>query len=727
MWKPSKPMSLADFASGADSFGGMTFFEELPGSVISADHGKPDKVAKKSGKKKGKKLVKPSNDDDSEETADRTEITEANTADIPKKKRKKKRKENTEAAATSSEPPAKKQRKNGARADATPSADPSAVDLAAVIEASGTDVSNWDVLHVPQPLLAGLAELGYEQPTEIQRRCLPAAIRGRMDVVGAAETGSGKTLAFALPVLYGVMKEMQRSAAGADAEQSAVDSDDDSDWPTDDGSAESTPGGPRALILAPTRELAIQVKDHIVAVAKYTGVKVVVATPGRLWEFIEAGDRFLSDLSQLAFLVVDETDRMLEKGHFQQLHLLLERVNADPQRAARRQNFVFSATLTLEQERAKGRDLKQLGELTTGQKLKHITAMIGIRDKKKKVVDITRSVGTATTLTEMAVSCSIPEKDELLYYFALQHPGRTLVFCNSIDCVTRLGRLLTLLEMQPLLLHANMQQRARLKSLQRFQARRCAVLVATDVAARGLDVPGVEHVIHYQVPRTTDAYVHRSGRTARALSEGLSVMFVEPGEVGAYRKLLRQLNRGWCIGRIVTICVQIRQESDLPPFSVDQDVLRPLARHVALARSINLAEFRQRRAAGSRSWAERAAEQMDIELDDAMRPERDEDAERRTQLEIRSGRAQLKDMLKKRAQVWQPFTRHGRLQVPARNVSALDVAKASVRKKKKGAAAQSSEETTEQKETPEQPQSEEPPAEPADDVAETDTAAERQR
>ncbi|XP_043222235.1 ATP-dependent RNA helicase DDX24-like [Amphibalanus amphitrite] len=720
MWKPSKPMSLADFASGADSFGGMTFFEELPGSVISADHGKPDKVAKKSGKKKGKKLVKPSNDDDSEETADRTEVTEINTADIPKKKRKKKRKENTEAAATSSEPPAKKQRKNGAPADATPSADPSAVDLAAVIEASGTDVSNWDVLHVPQPLLAGLAELGYEQPTEIQRRCLPAAIRGRMDVVGAAETGSGKTLAFALPVLYGVMKEMQRSAAGAAANRSAVDSDDDSDWPTDDGSAESTPGGPRALILAPTRELAIQVKDHIVAVAKYTGVKVVtvvggmseqkqqrllsrrpevvVATPGRLWEFIEAGDRFLSDLSRLAFLVVDETDRMLEKGHFQQLHLLLERVNADPERAARRQNFVFSATLTLEQERAKGRDLKQLGELTTGQKLKHITAMIGIRDKNKKVVDITRSVGTATTLTEMAVSCSIPEKDELLYYFALQHPGRTLVFCNSIDCVTRLGRLLSLLEMQPLLLHANMQQRARLKSLQRFQARRCAVLVSTDVAARGLDVPGVEHVIHYQVPRTTDAYVHRSGRTARALSEGLSVMFVEPGEVGAYRKLLRQLNR----------------ESDLPPFSVDQDVLRPLARHVALARSINLAEFRQRRAAGSRSWAERAAEQMDIELDDAMRPERDEDAERRTQLEIRSGRAQLKDMLKKRAQVWQPFTRHGRLQVPARNVSALDVAKASVRKKKKGAAAQPSEETTEQ-ETREQPQPEEALAEPADD------------
>ena len=113
---------------------------------------------------------------------------------------------------------------------------------------------------------------------------------------------------------------------------------------------------------------------------------VVVATPGRLWEFVEAGDPFLSNLTHLRFLVVDETDRMLEKGHFQQLHLLLERINADPERAARRQNFVFSATLTLDQQqKARGRDFKQLKELTTEQKLKHITAMIGIRDKNKKV------------------------------------------------------------------------------------------------------------------------------------------------------------------------------------------------------------------------------------------------------------------------------------------------------------------------------------------------------
>ncbi|XP_037076198.1 ATP-dependent RNA helicase DDX24-like [Pollicipes pollicipes] len=540
MWKPSKPVSLADFMAGADNFGGVTLFEELPGTTAISKSLKTNKQCKKAVKPSAKKTLKSKKrvrdavaeeDDGQEETS------------LPA-------------------PPRKKRKRRVARsAPSGPTSTAVEADPAAVIAASDTDVSNWEVLHVPPVLLAGLADLGYEQPTEIQRLCLPAAIRGRMDLVGAAETGSGKTLAFALPLLHGVLMERRRMADAAD---SGAD-DDAGDDGSDDGSLKTSgPIGPKALVLAPTRELAIQVKNHMVAVAKYTGIKVVtvvggmseqkqqrllsrrpevvVATPGRLWEFVEAGDPYLSTLSRLRFLVVDETDRMLEKGHFQQLHLLLERINADKDLAEKRQNFVFSATLTLGEE-ATWRDLRQLQKLSPEQKLKHVTSMVGIRPNNRKVVDITHALGTAASLTEMAVSCSIPEKDELLYYFALQHPGRTLVFCNSIDCVTRLGRLFTLLDMAPLVLHANMQQRQRLKNLQRFQARPAALLVATDVAARGLDVPGVQHVIHYQVPRTTDAYVHRSGRTARARAEGLSVVLVEPAEMAAYRRLLRQLHR----------------------------------------------------------------------------------------------------------------------------------------------------------------------------------------
>jgi len=130
-----------------------------------------------------------------------------------------------------------------------------------------------------------------------------------------------------------------------------------------------------------------------------------------------------------------------------------------------------------------------------------------------------------------------------LYYFVQRHPGRTIVFCNSIDCVKRLATLFGLLDCNPLPLHANMIQKQRLKNLERFRDSPMGFLIATDVAARGLDIPNVEHVIHYQVPRTSENYVHRSGRTARANKHGITVMFMEPGEVKSYIKLYKTLER----------------------------------------------------------------------------------------------------------------------------------------------------------------------------------------
>lgn len=169
---------------------------------------------------------------------------------------------------------------------------------------------------------------------------------------------------------------------------------------------------------------------------------------------------------------------------------------------------------------------------------------IGVKDKVK-VVDLTRKVGTAEGLVESKINCSIAEKDEYLYYFLQMHPGRTLVFCNSIDCVRRLVNLFQLLKVRPMGLHAQMQQRQRLKNLDRFVADPAGLLVATDVAARGLDIKDVQHVIHYQVPRTSESYVHRSGRTARAEKEGISVMLIDPSENQLYRQMCRTLNRGW--------------------------------------------------------------------------------------------------------------------------------------------------------------------------------------
>ena len=150
---------------------------------------------------------------------------------------------------------------------------------------------------------------------------------------------------------------------------------------------------------------------------------------------------------------------------------------------------------------------------------------------------------TAQNLTECRLICSIEQKDYYLYYFIQRHPGRTIVFCNSIDCVKRLATLFGLLNCNPLPLHANMIQKQRLKNLERFRDNVNGFLIATDVAARGLDIPNVEHVIHYQVPRTSENYVHRSGRTARANKNGITVIFMEPGEVKSYIKLYRTLKR----------------------------------------------------------------------------------------------------------------------------------------------------------------------------------------
>lgn len=244
-----------------------------------------------------------------------------------------------------------------------------------------------------------------------------------------------------------------------------------------------------------------------------------------------------------SYLVIDETDRMVEKGHFEELKLLIGQLNADPVRKAQRQNFVFSATLTLVHDLPgyiKGKRQKQ-AQQTAAQKIHSLIEHLGI--VQPKVVDITKSTGTAERLTECRIVCELAHKDWYLYYFLQQHPGRTIVFCNSIDCVKRLGQLFTLLECQPRPLHAHMNQRQRLKNLERFTASESGLLIATDVAARGLDIPNVRHVIHYQVPRTGENYVHRSGRTARASNDGISVMMMEPAEVRDYVKLCRTLKR----------------------------------------------------------------------------------------------------------------------------------------------------------------------------------------
>ncbi|XP_045455679.1 ATP-dependent RNA helicase DDX24 [Melitaea cinxia] len=475
------------------------------------------------------------------------------------------------------------------------------------------DMLSWAEFKLPDEILKALMELGFKNPTKIQQLSLPAAIHGRRDILGAAETGSGKTLAFGLPILSGIMKLKEKASLK--------------------GHVVVKTGKPLyALILTPTRELAIQISRHLIAAAKYTGIKVativggmaavkqervlksgpeiVVATPGRLWELLNQGQPHLQQLPMVKFLAIDETDRMIERGHFDELQPLLERLNSDESHKNSRQNFVFSATLTLVHDlpgHMKGKKVTRRGKIinrkvekmTPQQKIKRLINMIGMTDPK--VVDITtQNLGTAETLTECRIACSMDQKDAYLYYILKRHPGRTIVFCNSIGSVKRLAQLLSLLKCQPLPLHANMPQRQRLKNLERFRDDPQGVLVATDVAARGLDIPDVDHVIHYQVPKTAENYVHRSGRTARATKEGLTILMMEPAEAYNYAKLCRTLNK----------------TSEIPTFPVQTHSLSPVIELVKVAREMDALLLKKRRGAQAQGWRERVAREMDIIIDD---------------------------------------------------------------------------------------------------------------
>ncbi|CAH1253625.1 DDX24 [Branchiostoma lanceolatum] len=543
------------------------------------------------------------------------------------------------------------------------------------------DMSSWIPLFVPGVVLRGLADKGFTQPTPIQAQTIPQAIQAHKDVVGAAETGSGKTLAFGIPILHRILEWKERNCQSKDGnlgnqddevpEDTAEDDDDDDQemevpevegdkveeeedeedeelvldsaglgcvhvedditLPPELEALQQTPPQPAptplkvvspllALVLTPTRELAVQVANHIKAAAKYTNVKVavlvggmalqkqkrvldrqpeiIVATPGRLWEMVEQGHPHLSDLNQLQCLVIDEADRMVERGHFAELGTLLDKINGEG-RNRRRQTFVFSATLTMVHAGPQRKIMKKKFKMDKDKKLGQLMDRVGIRSKPL-VVDLSRQQGTVDTLTEARITCSTEEKDIYLYYFLLQYPGRTLVFANSIDCIRRLTSLLGLLQKSPLALHANMHQKQRLKNLERFSANENGLLLATDVAARGLDIPDVQHVIHYQVPRTSETYVHRSGRTARAQKEGLTLLLTGPEDAQYYKR----------------ICKTLGKDEDLPVFPTEPQYLSAVKARVAAARRIDVGEHRYMKKKHHNDWFLQQAKEMDIDLDE---------------------------------------------------------------------------------------------------------------
>eukprot|EP00112_Aurelia_sp_Birch-Aquarium-sp1_P016564 Seg377.9 transcript_id=Seg377.9/GoldUCD/mRNA.D3Y31 product="DEAD-box ATP-dependent RNA helicase 13" protein_id=Seg377.9/GoldUCD/D3Y31 len=491
------------------------------------------------------------------------------------------------------------------------------------------DMSDWAGLGVPNQLLAALSEKGFDQPTPIQSATLPVAIFNHQDVIGAAETGSGKTLAFALPVLTHILD--LKHTAESKQENKLIQ--EDKEKPL------------YALILTPTRELALQVYKHVNDLTKYIPVKcaaivgglsshkqerilskcpeVVIGTPGRLLNFINDGEPHLKKIGKIKFLVIDEVDRMLEFGHFKEASEILRLISLSK---GKWQTFLFSATLTVpryhKKQSSKRRDKD--GEESV-QKLVDKANV----SSKAKIIDLSSQHIAAEQIDQRRIICTEEEKDLYLLYITLCHPGRTLIFVNSINCTRKITNFLAILGKNPLQLHAGKQQKQRFKALERFMGSENAIMVATDVAARGLDVPNVDTIIHYHLPKDPRIYIHRSGRTARAKKGGHSIILEGPQDFKEYRKIYDLM----------------KLDQEIPSLEVDLRLLPDIKKRVTLARKIDREEHQQRKKSTEEKWFEKAAKSLDLELEDKRHDDSGLPKKKESNL-LKSLRNELKDLLK---------------------------------------------------------------------------------
>ncbi|EEH38423.1 ATP-dependent RNA helicase MAK5 [Paracoccidioides lutzii Pb01] len=562
------------------------------------------------------------------------------------------------------------------------------------------DVSAWEPLGISAELQTSLAKLKFAKPTPIQSACIPEIAAGH-DVVGKASTGSGKTLAFGIPILEYHLENNR-------------------DEPIQSTGSDSSRKNPIALILSPTRELAHQISKHLTAfisnapninarIALLTGglsvqkqhrllanADIVIGTPGRLWDVISNGQGLIRKFQSIKFLVVDEADRLLSEGHFKEVEEILTSLDRkeindgveepdsdseserDNTKSFLRQTLVFSATFhrSLQQKLAGKSRFVDGGLLDNKQSMEYLLEKLNFREEKPKFIDVNPVSQMAENIREGLVECPAMEKDLYLYTLMLYHLNhRTLVFTNSISAVRRLTSFLQNLNLPALSLHSSMAQKARLRSVERFSSP-SSILVATDVAARGLDIKGIDLIIHYHVPRTADTYVHRSGRTARASASGKSILLCAPEEIVGVARLAAKVHTS----NLVTSSKRL----PLPSVDLDRHVIARVRPRVALAKKITEHTLAKEKLLSEDDWLRSAAEDLGVDYDSEEfaeqakgkgrvrgrgggREAREKVVGSLTKAEVAGLRAQLKDLLSKRVNmgVSERYLTAGRVDIEA--------------------------------------------------------------
>lgn len=484
------------------------------------------------------------------------------------------------------------------------------------------DLPHWKNVDLNGFTLSGIQAAKFHKPTPIQEKTIPLAVSGK-DVIGKATTGSGKTLAYGIPILEKYLSQLEEIRTTR---------------------KESKVPSPAGIIFAPTRELAHQVADHLNELAKYSplsqngivsvtgglsaqrqerllgyGPGIIVATPGRFLDLIEKDAELAKRMAMTDILVLDEADRLLQDGHFEEFEKILEVLekNRDKSQNWRWQTLVFSATFSrdlfgkLDKNQKQKKQQKQTGLIGNDEILELLLKKLKFKDSKPALVDANPKEIVSGQITEALVECGNMERDLYLYYFVMMYPGSTLVFANSVDSVKRLVPLLTNLGVPAFAIHSLMMQKQRLRSLEKFKEasknNRLAVLIASDVAARGLDIPNIDHVAHYHLPRSADIYIHRSGRTARAGKEGVSVMFCSPQEASGPLKKLRRLMQTSSEPK------KFNANADVKLLPIDHDIVSQLKERVQLASKLGNASISSTATRKESSWLKQAADDLGID------------------------------------------------------------------------------------------------------------------
>ena len=355
-------------------------------------------------------------------------------------------------------------------------------------------MTTFSGLNLAQPILRAITDGGYTTPTPIQEKSIPALLQGR-DLLGVAQTGTGKTAAFLITIINDLL--------------------------TNPVEGDRFLAEPRALIIAPTRELAMQIANDSVQLNEFTDlhtvtlvggedyqkqtraldlkpVDIVVATPGRLLDFV-SNDKLYLGLVEL--LVLDEADRMLDMGFIRDIRKIMALL------PRRRQNLMFSATFS--------DDIRKLAKTICHNPVE---------------IDVAPRNSTVAAISQKVYQLGKNQKAELLSQLCKKNSGQTLVFSRTKHGANNLAKRLNRDNIHAAAIHGNKSQGARQRALKRFRDGHARVLVATDIAARGIDIDGVTHVINFELPNEPESYVHRIGRTARAGADGIAIAFCAEDE-----------------------------------------------------------------------------------------------------------------------------------------------------------------------------------------------------